>query len=390
MAGTYLMNWTNSEIKPAFKVQPNDQDITTTPLVITGRGRFNWGEQLQENMLRMLENFADYTPPANPTRGQTYFNYGTNQLNVYDGTRWTPIGGQVYWADATEFNACATSINSIYALPYGTTVSTSKGYNQTGISLIAGRHATASDWQGMVAIIQKICGHQGTTFDATLTNLDFVYQAENSAYQGLLAMNAKWVALQGMITLLLSNYNNIDPNTRESFTDASMTKTRTAAWTNTITHDLTLTFNSVAHAQSYFNTQGQILMNFSLTNPVDSHDVVWQSQLASIGTLMIQRGPTATGGFVTGSPVGYYNLTASYQRIYSWTSAAMQFLVDIKKNTDGSQINILVTFVDASGSAYGGSVEGTLKSQCTLAKASEIYMNNPEIPYPTAVSAGSM
>ncbi|AVH85283.1 hypothetical protein RsoM2USA_355 [Ralstonia phage RsoM2USA] len=389
MAGTYLMHWTNSAVKSPFQVQPNSQDITTTTLVITGRGRFNWGQQLQENLLHLMEHFADYNPPANPTAGQVYYNYNTKQLYLYDGTKWVPLGGQVYWADASEYNQFATIINSIYTTPYPYG-SDSRGYNQVAIPQVVGRHAVASDWAIMTNALQNICGHQGTTFDTQLLNLDFLYQSENPGFVGLWALSNKYTALAAMANLVVTNCNNINTSTRESFSDSTTTRVRTTAWTGTITQEILFTYPDINSARAYWNTQGQIKFNFSLSNPVDSHDVVWANQLSSIGTLLFQRHATSNSAGVTGSPVGYYDLTTSYQRIYSWTSAAMAFTVDVRSEGSGTQIRFLVTFTDNSGSAYGGSVEGTLKSQATLVKVAPIYMNNPEIPYPTATQAGSM
>ena len=71
MSDQYTFTWTSSS-KPSFTVLPQTTDTSDTSLTLTGRGSANWGQQLQENLLWLLENFADSTAPAVPTTGQLW------------------------------------------------------------------------------------------------------------------------------------------------------------------------------------------------------------------------------------------------------------------------------------------------------------------------------
>ncbi len=84
MATTYVLNYTD-EIntgKTPITVAPGQIDTTHTSISLSGQGLLIYGEAVNENFLRMLENFASPTPPANPTVGQIWFNSATSSINV--------------------------------------------------------------------------------------------------------------------------------------------------------------------------------------------------------------------------------------------------------------------------------------------------------------------
>ena len=62
---TYTLNWTSNSKTPV-SVDPLSIETDSTSLVLTGKGYPNYGEFLQENFLKILENFSAPTPPLNP------------------------------------------------------------------------------------------------------------------------------------------------------------------------------------------------------------------------------------------------------------------------------------------------------------------------------------
>ena len=56
-------------------------NTTSTSLGLPGRNYAGYGQTLDTNQVHLLENFADSTPPANPIRGQLWFN--TNDSTLY-------------------------------------------------------------------------------------------------------------------------------------------------------------------------------------------------------------------------------------------------------------------------------------------------------------------
>lgn len=58
---------------------------TATDLTLIGKNVSGYGEFINENFVKLLENFANDTEPNNPLTGQLWFDTAQNRLKVYDG-----------------------------------------------------------------------------------------------------------------------------------------------------------------------------------------------------------------------------------------------------------------------------------------------------------------
>ena len=67
-------------------------DIATTDLTLIGKGYAGFGEKLNENLVKLLENFNNTTAPSNKLQGQLWYDKTNNQLNVYTGSKFKPVG----------------------------------------------------------------------------------------------------------------------------------------------------------------------------------------------------------------------------------------------------------------------------------------------------------
>ena len=65
----------------------------TTSLQLFGKSYSGFGEGLNENLVKLLENAASTAAPSAPLRGELWFDTTTNQIKVYDGTSFKPTGG---------------------------------------------------------------------------------------------------------------------------------------------------------------------------------------------------------------------------------------------------------------------------------------------------------
>ena len=65
----------------------------TTSLQLFGKSFSGFGEGLNENLVKLLENAASTSAPSAPLKGELWFDTTTNQLKVYDGTSFKPTGG---------------------------------------------------------------------------------------------------------------------------------------------------------------------------------------------------------------------------------------------------------------------------------------------------------
>ncbi len=75
-------------------------DVETTDLTLIGKGYAGFGEKLNENLVKLLENFNNTTAPSNKIQGQLWFDQTNKRLNVYDGTKFKPAGGPTNSATA--------------------------------------------------------------------------------------------------------------------------------------------------------------------------------------------------------------------------------------------------------------------------------------------------
>ena len=89
----YFVNKTDGSI---ITVLDGTKDTTTTSLVLFGRLVQNYGDQTNENFVRLLENFSYTSSPANPISGQLWFDRNTNNIKVYTtNDAWVTVGSVI-------------------------------------------------------------------------------------------------------------------------------------------------------------------------------------------------------------------------------------------------------------------------------------------------------
>tara|TARA_R110000803_G_scaffold39564_4_gene85330 strand:+ start:3167 stop:4570 length:1404 start_codon:yes stop_codon:yes gene_type:complete len=65
----------------------------TTTLQLFGKSYSGFGEGLNENLVKLLENSASTSAPSAPIEGELWFDTSTAQIKVYDGSSFKPTGG---------------------------------------------------------------------------------------------------------------------------------------------------------------------------------------------------------------------------------------------------------------------------------------------------------
>ena len=86
----------------AYTINKTDGSIVTTitdgtvdnstSLQLFGKSFSGFGEGLNENLVKLLENSAGTSAPSAPLKGELWFDTSTGQLKVYDGSAFKPTG----------------------------------------------------------------------------------------------------------------------------------------------------------------------------------------------------------------------------------------------------------------------------------------------------------
>jgi microcystin-dependent protein len=83
----YIVNFTDKDNKLPITVYDNTSS-TDTSLTFPGRNVTGYGQNIAENFLALLENFAKETQPVNPVEGQLWYNTTDGVLQIWDSTTW--------------------------------------------------------------------------------------------------------------------------------------------------------------------------------------------------------------------------------------------------------------------------------------------------------------
>jgi hypothetical protein len=79
----YTLNKTNGSVLATVQDGSINQ---ATDLTFVGKNYAGYGEFVNENLLRLLENFSNRTQPSKAITGQLWYDSSTKKLKVYDGT----------------------------------------------------------------------------------------------------------------------------------------------------------------------------------------------------------------------------------------------------------------------------------------------------------------
>ena len=110
---TYKINKTDGSL--LTEIIDSAVDQTATDITLIGKNVTGYGEYINENFVKILENFASTDAPSNPITGQIWFDLSENRLKVYDGNGFRIGSGPIvsssaplnpnqgdFWIDSVE------------------------------------------------------------------------------------------------------------------------------------------------------------------------------------------------------------------------------------------------------------------------------------------------
>jgi len=185
----------------------------STSLYLFGKSYSGYGEYLNEDLVRLLENSAATASPAAPLRGELWFDTNTNQLKVYDGTSFKPTGGaKSQSAEPTGASAGDLWIDSddeqLYFRTSSSTWQLVGPVYSTGQTLSGWKVETINDSFGSSRVISSM--YNGNTRVAILSSVTFTPASAPSGfpivYAGITMSNALGAEFVGSTTTA-SNLN---------------------------------------------------------------------------------------------------------------------------------------------------------------------------------------
>jgi hypothetical protein len=105
----YTINLTNGTSLIPAGLGDGEVDTSFTSLVLIGKSYAGYGQFLNTNFVRLLENFANRSSPSNPLKGQLWWDTNNNILKVYSGTSWKVSTG----ATSSPFNSPPTDLSAL-------------------------------------------------------------------------------------------------------------------------------------------------------------------------------------------------------------------------------------------------------------------------------------
>ena len=90
---SYQINKTNGDL--LTELVDGSIDTSSTDLTLVGRNYKGYGEVFNENFVSLLENFASTSSPANPLKGQLWFDTSDDRLKIYDGSSFRTAGAPI-------------------------------------------------------------------------------------------------------------------------------------------------------------------------------------------------------------------------------------------------------------------------------------------------------
>jgi hypothetical protein len=181
-----------------------------------------------------------------------------------------------------------------------------------------------------------------------------------------------------------------------SLISPALTDTRGAAWSNQLTHIFQQSFTSGDAARQWFNSGGQIRIRATRTGGAGTtQDLAWDFVLAAMGTVIFDFDDTTnTGATSLPTTLGYYDMTTSFQTIFSITNAqaggggaysANRIIIQARSvlgptgpDDKGLQLEFRIDYQDIHVSGgFFDQVSGTFRSFVDL-REGDVFLTDPD------------
>lgn len=254
-----------------------------------------------------------------------------------------------------RYNAIQTDVDDILGTG-------ANGYGQANgksaqITIGTPRTIQATEVNNLVADLRRILIHQdGIDYSSTIptvgqtTKITEDYFANVLEYYRDKAKTNRW---------------KMSSIASQSTTATGVSSTRNTGWNDVIVHEVSANYSSESNARYFFNAGGEIILTTSLSGNNTTKSNAWATMLNGVGSIVMNHEKTeSTNPVGTGSSIGYYSLTSTYQQVYSCACSAPYTanVYSVWAKKDGQFVSVKAVFTDAYVDTPDSLVTGTISS----------------------------
>jgi hypothetical protein len=276
----YIINKTDGT--KLITLRDGTVDIATTDLALFGKGYAGFGERLNENFVKLLENFASVTPPPLKIKGQLWYDNAQNQIKVWNGSKFKPVGsttnsssqptngnlGDMWYDTGNEqlhvYNGTAWTLigpttigGSGITLVLAETVEDSAGVEKYILKMIANDTivgiASADQFTPGTAIAGFATVFKGITLSSTLAGAKFTGTATSSTHVDVTSTTDTSASVIAGGNFLRANANDTTSGTLGVLNDTGLTVGVGSDLTVSITGDNVFLKNITQNGDMRFN-----------------------------------------------------------------------------------------------------------------------------------------
>lgn len=149
-------------------------DQVSSDLTLIGKNYSGFGESLNENLVHMLENFANSSEPPRPVRGQLWFDTRDLKLKVYIGNQFVPVSSAIL----SRTQPATLAAGDLW---YDETKGQLFFFDGRALKLLGPQWSTSEGQSGLIT---------GSVFDNTNTNRVIVYLYVGGTLLGIFSKDA--------------------------------------------------------------------------------------------------------------------------------------------------------------------------------------------------------
>jgi hypothetical protein len=316
----YNITLTNST--PLVTISDGTEDTTHTNLTLVGRNYAGYGTALNENFVKLLENFSNSTAPTTPLIGQLWWDSTNGVLKAWQGTSWKALASSI----TTSSIPASAQLGDLWFNPVSGSFS---GYNGTtwitiGPSTPVGAAVTSI---GANVAVDTLSGTHIVGNITVNNKLSGIFSTESAAFtllnsvSGLTVINpglnvAGTVAATANVqaTNVFATANVQAGNvTATNFVNAASITTTTASFGNVVQGNLTVTGATALSGTSTAPTPTNGDNSTKIATTAFVTTTVNTIVAASVGTLgnmstQVANAVAIVGGTITGTTINTYTV----------------------------------------------------------------------------------